>query len=231
MLNMKTNFFWSWPYEEALAWMEESRARVLKNPHLVRIGCGSHREKIITLGRRGNTDELSHLSPNFVIKKIDRGGKATAHEPGQIVLYPIVNLAHFGLTIPSFVAISENAMINFLHGLDIRGHRSDLGPGVFVDNAKLGFIGIHVHKDITMHGFSINVLNDIDMFSHFDPCGIKGLLITSAKYHAELDGDLPHYMKLLWKHFCDSFCSYFRRRMLIHSVIIEPKLGSFKSSL
>lgn len=201
MLTMKTNFFCPWPYEEALVWMNKKRSLVEKKSHLVIIGCGSHQEKIITLGRQCNIDDLNHLSQKFTIKKLDRGGGATAHEQGQIVLYPIVNLAHFGLSIPRFIAICENTMINFLHSLGIHGHRSTLGPGVFIDNAKVGFVGIHVHKNITMHGFSINVLNDISMFSHFDPCGLKDLPITSAKYHANLTGDLSDYLWLLSSHF------------------------------
>lgn len=198
------SFFPHWPYDQALDWMRDAHDQVMHDRHKLFIGCGSHAERVITLGRRCNNvddDLLQKLSANSLVRRIDRGGGMTAHEPGQIVLYPVFDLKVFRIAVKNLVDIMENAMLNFLRELNINAQRSPLGPGVFVDDKKLGFIGFRVAHGITKHGMALNVLNDGEIFSAFDPCGIKALKVSSAKNHQVLSSPMTSYFESFAHHF------------------------------
>ena len=128
-------------------------------------------EPVFTLGRRGSEQEV--LNPGDIpIVRVDRGGRATYHGPGQAVLYPIIKLSMFKLGVRDFVTLLEEASIRWLNERDILAARDQVNPGVWVDTSKIAAIGIHVRRDITTHGMAINVRTDLSVFDRFIPCGL-----------------------------------------------------------
>ena len=123
-------------------------------------------------------------TPKLPVYYPNRGGRITVHSPGQVVIYPIINLKKRKLNIHEYVVMLENWMIDVLGGFGISGHTSDKGVGVWVKDpqhadAKIGFIGIHVTHGVTSHGLCLNVSNDLSYFESILPCGFNGLQITS----------------------------------------------------
>lgn len=130
-------------------------------------------------------DETDFLkTPNLPIYYPNRGGRITVHSPGQIVIYPIINLKKRNLNIHEYVVMLENWIIAVLKDFGITGKTSDKGIGVWVktknnSDAKIGFIGIHVTHGVTSHGLCFNVHNDLSPFRSILPCGLENLQITS----------------------------------------------------
>lgn len=134
---------------------------------------------VITLGKRGERKDLLYseqmLSARGVqVAWVDRGGQATYHGPGQLVGYPIINLRHHQRRLKRFVHNIEAFLIELLsEHYSIRAHTEDDYIGVWVENKKIAAIGISVHQAVSMHGFALNVENDLDYFSMIVPCGIQ----------------------------------------------------------
>lgn len=145
---------------------------------------GSH-PRVITLGRRGGSADL-RLDRNDLAKRgiqvvaIERGGLATVHGPGQLVAYPILRLKDAGLGIRELVWRLEEAMIHLLADLGIVAARSQVNPGVWVGQAKIGFIGLAVRHQISFHGLALNLNSDPALFDLIVPCGLKDVKTTSA---------------------------------------------------
>jgi lipoate-protein ligase B len=197
------SFFNQWPYDEALRWMVNAYSWVVDHPNDVLIGCGSHKETVITLGRK-SLDPIIKPQCGVIFRKVERGGGITAHEPGQLVLYPVLDLLQQKKNPPQLVFALEEAMINLLQEVGIAAHRSKLGPGIFVQNEKLGFIGLRIKNHITQHGLALNIFNDGKIFSTFDPCGVPSLKVSSAYLHTKLSHSLSYYMERLTNHVLES---------------------------
>ncbi|MBQ2174189.1 MAG: lipoyl(octanoyl) transferase LipB, partial [Alphaproteobacteria bacterium] len=127
-------------------------------------------------------------TPQLPVYYPNRGGRVTVHSPGQVVIYPIINLKKRNLNIHEYVVILENWMIAVLKDFGISGQTSDKGVGVWVKDpqhgdAKIGFIGIHVTHGVTSHGLCFNVCNDLSLFNSILPCGLlnNSLITTSSK--------------------------------------------------
>lgn len=204
MNNLKTEVFDSWPYDEALSYMRQAQEVVQKDSRAIFIGCGSHQEQVITLGKNPiiNKIDKPHLVSNHIlIRYLDRGGGATAHEPGQLVLYPVLSLLNSKILLPELISLMENTMLDFIDTLGIKGERSSLGPGIFVEGKKVGFVGMRIKNHITSHGLAINLKNDAKTFSLIDPCGMKTLKIGTLKDYISLEQQLNFYIQLLLQHF------------------------------
>ena len=163
--------------------MKDKREEALTHQRF-HIAIGEHEAPVVTLGRHANRTQI--LFPQTLEQKhiavvpVERGGGATLHGPGQVVLYPILSLNHFRKTIPELTFIFEEAMICTLRNLGIKAQRSVTGPGVYVDLLKIGSIGFHVHQSVLTHGLSLNVHNDLGLYSLIEPCGQKNALCTSV---------------------------------------------------
>jgi lipoyl(octanoyl) transferase len=142
-------------------------------------------EPTYTIGKFGNIEHLliskEELNKiNVKLFHIDRGGDITYHGPGQIVGYPILNLIEHKLSLHEYVFNLEEVIIKILNDFGIKGNRLNGYPGVWVFDKKIASIGIKVSKWVTMHGFAINVENDLKYFDYIIPCGIKKP-VTSMK--------------------------------------------------
>ena len=206
-----TEFFPCWPYAEALSWMRNSYKRVVADKNLIILGCGSHDRKIITLGRSSSSHEYDLYTkiPHVIIIKTDRGGGPTAHEPGQLVLYPVINLNNFKLSIRDLVSILEQTMLDFMASLGLMGNLSALSRGVFLENSKIGFIGMRIQNNISAHGLALNLLNDAALFKTFSPCNIANLSVSSLCYYCSLSNTLNFYGDKLCEYFIFNLSKYY----------------------
>src|SRR4030042_2986569 len=144
----------------------------------------------ITIGNNKNTgsllvgrEELRKQNVEFV--QSNRGGDVTLHSPGQIVCYAILNLTLLKKDLPIFVHDLEEVIIDVLASFDMHGVRINKHRGVFIGDSKIASIGLRVRKWITLHGFSLNVNNDLKYFDNIIACGLKDHPQTSMKKISE----------------------------------------------
>src|SRR5262245_18775509 len=138
----------------------------------------------ITLGKRATPAEL--LVPETVLAArgitcvhVERGGYATYHGPGQLVVYPIVALAPRGFGVGRFVWTLEQIMIDVAAAFGVAARRDPRGRGIWTARGKLGAVGIRVRDGVSLHGLALNVTTDLAGFATIVPCGVAGLQATS----------------------------------------------------
>jgi lipoyl(octanoyl) transferase len=132
---------------------------------------------VFTLGLNGSHDHL--LNPGDIpVVQVDRGGQVTYHGPGQLLLYPLIDLARRQLGVKQFVALLEQTIINFLQQQGITATRRAQAPGVYVADAKIAAVGLRVKRGCSYHGLAFNVAMDLAPFRRINPCGFQGLHVT-----------------------------------------------------
>ncbi|MDA2919741.1 lipoyl(octanoyl) transferase LipB [Desulfobacterota bacterium AH_259_B03_O07] len=141
---------------------------------------------VITLGKFGNRKNIIESEKSLNRSGIEvyqtlRGGDVTFHGPGQLVGYPIINLRGFKLRVKSYVHLIEDTLISVLRRFGIEGKRNEKFPGVWVRREKIASIGLQIKKNTSMHGFALNVNNDLRCFSLIVPCGIRDMGVTSIR--------------------------------------------------
>ena len=112
---------------------------------------------------------------NIPIVESDRGGKITYHGPGQLIIYTLINLNRYSLTISKFVRLLEQSIIDFLIPFNIKGERRQDAPGVYIDSKKIASVGLRIKNNQTYHGISINNSMNLHPFLDIDPCGFSDL--------------------------------------------------------
>ncbi len=141
-------------------------------------------EPVITIGRGADKknllathDELK--AKNIDLAEIERGGDITFHGPGQVILYPIINLTNHGRDVHLFLRKLEEVVITGLEEMGLMGSRKEELTGVWIENAKVAAIGVGVSHWITYHGLALNVNVDLDYFKLIVPCGIAEYEVAS----------------------------------------------------
>jgi len=139
----------------------------------------------ITIGKSGKLENLLMAKEELAKQGIslfftDRGGDITYHGPGQLVVYPIVDLRNRGKDIHRYVHDLEEVVIRTLADLSIQTGRDQRNIGVWVGNDKIAAIGVSVRKWVTMHGLALNVNPKLEHFSLINPCGILDGGVTSV---------------------------------------------------
>jgi len=140
---------------------------------------------VITLGARKSANNLllsleQLYKRNIDVVQIRRGGGITAHNPGQLVIYPILHLGQLKLGISDYIQFLQKIGIKLLLQLGVRSQMRKGYPGLWADERKIASIGVRVSKLVTCHGMAINLQNDLSIFDLFVPCGIEGVKVTSA---------------------------------------------------
>lgn len=164
-----------------------------------------------TLGRRDKNvnhfliDKKQLRNRGFSIYKVDRGGAATYHGPGQIVCYPIIGMKAFTEDYYFYLRMLEEVMIKTLRDYKIRSRRIEGLTGVWVGDRKVGFAGVRIVGGTTMHGFSLNVNNDLSPFNMIVPCGIKDITVTSLSKLLKTNIDIRETMDLIVRNFSNVF--------------------------
>ncbi|WP_051547360.1 lipoyl(octanoyl) transferase LipB [Lysobacter capsici] len=136
-------------------------------------------DPVFTLGQAGK-DEHVLMPGDIPVIHVDRGGQVTYHGPGQIVLYPLLDLRRLKVGVREYVDRIEQAVIDTLAEWNIEGARRDGAPGVYVAGAKVMALGIRVRRGCTFHGLAFNIAMDLSPYQRINPCGYQGLQVTSV---------------------------------------------------
>jgi lipoyl(octanoyl) transferase len=139
---------------------------------------------VLTLGASFHSENLLYSKDWYEARGIslvesDRGGDVTYHGPGQLVAYPIFDVAKLGKDLHLWMRQLEECVILALQLFDIQGERLDVNSGVWVNHQKICAIGIKIKRWVSMHGIAINCNNDLEPFGLIIPCGIKTYGVTS----------------------------------------------------
>ena len=171
-------------YREAVALQERLRTRV-QNGELPDLLLLLEHPPVYTTGRRSEAAELP-LSGDIDVVETERGGKLTYHGPGQLVGYPIMHVPN----VRAFVETMEGALVEALvdAGVPAATREGRDFTGVWVGDRKIGSIGIHVSRRVSMHGFAVNVDNDLAPFESVIACGLPGVRMTSLRQEGSTEG-------------------------------------------
>jgi lipoyl(octanoyl) transferase len=134
-------------------------------------------DPVFTQGQAGKPEHL--LMPGDIpVVQTDRGGQVTYHGPGQVVLYPLLDVRRSRLGVRDLVSALENAVIAVLaeQGIEARA-RAD-APGVYVGEAKIASLGLRIRRGASYHGVALNVDADLSPFARINPCGYAGMAMT-----------------------------------------------------
>ncbi|MBN2099428.1 MAG: lipoyl(octanoyl) transferase LipB [Dehalococcoidia bacterium] len=139
----------------------------------------------ITLGKSGKIENLLISKEALADRGLslfftERGGDITYHGPGQLVVYPIIDLRNRGKDIHRYVHDLEEVVIRTLADLEIRAGRDERNAGVWAGGSKIAAIGVSVRRWVTMHGLALNVNPDLSHFSLINPCGFADMGVTSV---------------------------------------------------
>jgi len=132
---------------------------------------------VYTLGLSGKREQILNIT-NIPIIHSDRGGQVTYHGPGQLVMYILFDIKRLNINIRQLVTLLEQAMIATLSHYQISAIARADAPGVYVDNKKIGSIGLRIKNHCSYHGLSLNNQMDLRPFDSINPCGYAGLQVT-----------------------------------------------------
>jgi len=160
---------------------------------------------VFTLGMNARREHV--LSPGEIpVVQIDRGGQVTYHGPGQLVVYPLIDLRRAALGVRDLVTALERAVIDYVATLGVAAECRADAPGVYVGGRKLASVGIRVRRGASYHGLALNVSMDLEPFRRINPCGYEGLEMTQlaalanvAGVEAAAAGLEPHLLRWLRK--------------------------------
>lgn len=166
---------------------KKKKKKLIKNEYLL---VGEH-FPVYTLGFHGNAENL--LINEEALKaqgceciRIERGGDITFHGPGQIILYPIIDLEKHNLGVKAYVSLLEESVLNLLRGYGIKGERVEGATGIWIgkgtrEERKICAIGVKISRGISMHGLALNVNTELSAFSAINPCGFADKGVTSMQ--------------------------------------------------
>jgi lipoyl(octanoyl) transferase len=142
---------------------------------------------VFTLGLNASREHV--LAPGDIpVVQIDRGGQVTYHGPGQLMIYPLLNLRRLKLGVRDLVVALENAVIAYAAERGISAQGSRQAPGVYVDGAKLASVGLRIRRGSCYHGMALNVSLDPQPFERINVCGYKDLRVTRLADHGVAAG-------------------------------------------
>jgi len=163
----------------------------LEHPPVFTLGLNARREHIKAAG-------------DIPVVQIDRGGQVTYHGPGQLVVYPLIDLRRRALGVRQLVVALENAVIAYAAELGVAASGSREAPGVYVNGAKLASIGLRIRRGASYHGLALNVSVDLKPFERINVCGYPGLAVTRLRdlgagcdVGAAATGLTPHLLRQL----------------------------------
>lgn len=148
-----------------------------------------HDPPVITVSQRKEarqhliTSEAQLAEAGIEVAETDRGGDITYHGPGQLVVYPILDLNIVGLRLHGYMRLLEEVVIATIGAFGVRGARDTSATGVWVNNgtAKICAMGVRVSRWVSMHGLALNVTTNLDHFQHIIPCGLSGRAVSSLE--------------------------------------------------
>ena len=174
----QVDYLKAWELQKLLAWQVSKGTRpntllFVEHPHVYTIGRRGSREHILL-------DQEQLTSMGVSIHEVDRGGQVTYHGPGQLVAYPIINLRTWGGPL-KYVRTLEQVMVGTLADYGIHGGLIEGLTGVWVNQQKIGAIGVKISRGVSHHGLALNVSTNLDLYRHIVPCGIHDKEVTSME--------------------------------------------------
>lgn len=183
----------AWDLQKSLA---EQRKReeigdqflLVEHPHVLTMGRNAHEHNVLV-----SRERLAQLGIDYF--EINRGGDVTYHGPGQVVGYPIVDLREWKRDVVAYVRALEEVIIRTLRRYGLEGYRDPGATGVWVGDAKVCAIGVHISRWVTTHGFALNHTTDLKYYQYIVPCGLTrpvtsmeelGVRVDRAELHAAL---------------------------------------------
>ena len=170
------------------------------------------REPVITLGLRSDPSHIlwpeKRLRKNNIsLLNVRRGGEATLHSTGQLVIYPVLHLPSLGLKVKDFIVALEKITQDLLENLGILSWQEGKFAGLYTERGKICFFGIHISEGVSQHGLSINVDNDLSLFDSIKSCGETGRKHDSLSlYH-----DFSLSKEKLFFKWCDKAFDFFNK--------------------
>lgn len=206
------------PYEAIWVQMRDfTHSRTPENPLVDEIWFLEH-EPVYTQGQAGKPEHILANPAHIPIVQSDRGGQVTYHGPGQLMIYLLLNLKHYGFDAKSYVQFLEKAIITVLNQrYGITGFTQENAPGVYIHYPiagacplvkKIASIGIRVRKNFSYHGICLNISSDLTPFDNINPCGHSGLTMaqlsdfdqTKCLTVSQVKQDFTHYFQEVLKH-------------------------------
>ena len=139
-------------------------------------------DPVYTLGKNANEDHLLQSRDESIdVFNIERGGDITFHGPGQLVVYPILDLSNYKKSVSWYMRTLEQVLIDTLIEFKIIAQRNDGLTGVWVGDEKIAALGVRISRWVTMHGFALNVNPDLSFYDGIIPCGIFDHGVTSME--------------------------------------------------
>ncbi|MDA0353536.1 MAG: lipoyl(octanoyl) transferase LipB [Chloroflexi bacterium] len=178
-------------YRIALDWqlataeaIRDSRGAPASNGAVSEVLALIQHRPVYTLGARADGSNIlvsrdALAACDATVIETDRGGDVTFHGPGQLVVYPILDLHARGIRPVDYVRLLEQTAIDVLEAFDLRGERVRGRPGVWIDGAKVAAVGVRVSRGVSTHGLALNVDTDLAWFDAIVPCGIADAEVTS----------------------------------------------------
>ena len=160
-------------------------------------------EAVVTLGR--GTDPADVAGTSLPVVEVERGGEATYHGPGQLVVYPILALPEGRRDLHRYLRDLEEVVIRTLAEVEITGLRRPGLTGVWIGDRKVASIGVAVRRWVTYHGFALNLNTDLEVFRSFRPCGLDPDVMTRVADHALVPPTSILFEVLVVKHVLDVF--------------------------
>ncbi|MEM0349697.1 MAG: lipoyl(octanoyl) transferase LipB [Candidatus Caldarchaeum sp.] len=178
---------------------------------------------VYTLGRKGREENV--LDKSVPVYRVERGGDATYHGPGQLVAYPVIDLNKLDVTVAGFVHLLEDVLIKVLHDFSIEAERVEGYPGVWVRGKKIASIGLAVKQWVTYHGIALNVNTDLSKFMGIRPCGMDSEIMTSMEKILGQKVDMTTVKRSLVKHLSQTL----RRNPVYVTAAVADTATLFKS--
>jgi len=186
-------------YKETIKFQEKTVAKIIQNKTDEKIIFTEHNHTY-SIGPRGSLNDILYKPQDVDIIFTRRGGKVTYNGPGQLIIYPIINLSRVNKDIGKYIYLLEETILRAFLDIELIGKRTNLHPGIWINNKKIASIGIQIKKWIAFHGVAININPNLDYFNHIIICGEPKIKMTSI--HKEK-------IKIKRKNFEEIFLNHF----------------------
>ena len=154
---------------------------------------------VFTQGQAGKAEHLLFTGDIPVIQT-DRGGQVTYHGPGQLVVYPLMDIGRLGWGPRQLVTALEQALIDTLAEWDIEAAARADAPGVYTNNRKIASLGLRIRKGCSFHGLALNIDMDLEPFHRINPCGYAGMEMTQMREESPRPVDFAEVSERLEHH-------------------------------